>query len=167
MMAPADRADDDGIDTRVEAVPAGVFWSLAVIGLAVIGFGLYGVWVHRGTGILDVRLRPVLTWTLGAIVVHDLIVAPASVLIGRGLRRVRPRLLRAPLQAGLATTALLTLLAFPLVRGYGARAGAPSRLPRNYTVGYLALLGVVWAGCAAWAWWRIRHGGTAGRGDGP
>lgn len=166
-MGATDRSDDDGIDTRVEAVPAGVFWSLAVIGLAVIGFGLYGVWVHRGTGILDVRLRPVLTWTLGAIVIHDLVVAPASLVIGRGLRRVRPRLLRAPLQTALAATALVTLLAFPLVRGYGARASAPSRLPLNYTVGYLVLLGVVWTGCAAWAWWRTRRGGAAGRPDGP
>jgi hypothetical protein len=56
----------------------------------------------------------------------------------------------------LALTALITLLAFPLVRGYGVRASEPSRLPLNYTVGYLALLAVVWVGCAGWASWRAR-----------
>jgi hypothetical protein len=144
------------LDTRVEAVPAWLFWGLTVLGLAVLGFGVHGIWSHQGTGILDVRVRPLLTWTVGAIVVHDLLFAPLTLLVGRGLRCVRPRALRAPLQVGLAASAALTLLAFPLVRGYGARAGAPSRLPLNYTVGYGALLAVVWLSCAAWASYRTR-----------
>lgn len=155
-------AAPDELDTRVEAVSGWLFWGLTGLGLAVIGFGLFGIWTHQGTGVLDVRVRPVLTWTIGAIVVHDLVFAPLVLLVGRGLRRVRPRALRAPLQVGLATSALVTLLAFPLVRGYGARAGAPSRLPLNYTIGYGALLAVVWLACATWAWQRS-HTGDDGR----
>lgn len=155
MAATGGGADGD-LDPRVEAVPAWLFWGLTVVGLALLGFGVYGVWVHRGTGALNTRLRPLLTWGIGAIVAHDLVFAPLALVVGRGLRGVRPRLLRAPVQAGLAVTALLTLLAWPLVRGYGVRASDPSRLPLNYTVGYVAVLVTVWLGCAVWAWLRAR-----------
>lgn len=148
------RPTTDDLDARVEAVPAWLFWGLTSLGLAVIAFGIYGIVVHRGTGILDVRVRPLLTWTVGAIIVHDLVFAPLVLVVGRALRNLRPRALRAPLQVGMAASAVVTLLAFPLVRGYGARAGAPSRLPLNYTIGYGALLAVVWLTCALWAWRR-------------
>lgn len=152
---------DHGADTRVEAVPGWLFWPLTVLGLAVMGFGIYGMWANQGTSLLDVRLRPMLTWIIGAIILHDLVLAPMTLATGRGLRWVRPRLLRAPLQVGLAATLLVTLLAFPLVRGYGARPGDPSRLPLNYAVGYGALLAVVCLGCALWAWQRGRRGDIA------
>ena len=148
------RSDETPLDTRVEAVDPWVFWTLTLLGVAIIGFGAFGIWTHRGDGVLDLRLRPWLTWFVGAIVLHDLVIAPIVLLIGRGLRFVRPRLLRGPLQVGLALTALLTLMAFPLLRGYGARAVSPSQLPRDYVSGWLVLLAAVWAGCALWAWWR-------------
>ncbi len=151
------------IDTRVEAVPAALFWGLTAVGAVVGGFGLYGMWVHRGAGILDVRWRPMLTWLLGALIAHDLIVAPLALVVGRGLRRVRPRVLRAPLQAGLAVTALVTLLAYPLLRGYGVRQGDPSRLPLDYATGYGAVLAVIWTGCIVWAWLRRRDRTMTGR----
>ncbi len=158
MTGAGQRTNDvaTDLDTRVEAVPGWLFWGLTVLGALVGGFGLYGMWLHRGTGILDVRWRPILTWVVGAIVAHDLVFAPLALAAGRGLRWVRPRALRAPLQTGLALSALVTLLAFPLVRGYGVRAGDPSRLPLHYGVGYLVLLGVIWVGCAGWAWYRGR-----------
>jgi hypothetical protein len=151
-----DRGAGDAVDRHVEAVPAPLFWGLTVVGLGVMGFGLYGIVRFQGTGILDVRVRQMATWVIGAVVVHDLVVAPLVLATGRGLRWVRPRMLRAPLQTGLAATALVTLLAYPLIRGYGVRGADPSRLPLNYTVGYLALLAVIWLGCAAWAWRRGR-----------
>lgn len=146
----------EAVDTGVEAVPAAVFWPLTLAGLAVLGFGVWGMWVNQGTGLLDVRLRPLLTWMIAAVVLHDLVLAPATLAAGRGLRWVRPRVLRAPLQVALAGTVLVTLLAYPLLRGYGARAGDPSRLPLDYSTGYAALLAVLWTSCAAWAWWRRR-----------
>lgn len=154
-------AHRDALDTQVEAVPAWLFWGLTGLGLAVIAFGVYGIWVHQGTGILDVRVRPLLTWTIGAVIVHDLIFAPLVLVVGRALRHVRPRTVRAPLQVGLAASVLVTGLAFPLLRGYGARAAAPSRLPLNYTIGYGALLVVVWLTCAVWAWRRGRTTASA------
>ncbi|CAN5914235.1 hypothetical protein BH23ACT10_BH23ACT10_16790 [soil metagenome] len=154
--APARDVGHSTLDTRVEAAPAWLFWGLTVLGMAVAGVGLYGIVVNQGTGVLDVRVRPMLIWTIGAVIVHDLIFAPLVLAVGSGLRWVRPRALRAPLQAALALTALVTLLAYPLIRGYGVRAGDPSRLPLNYTVGYAALVGCIWAGCAVWAWYRRR-----------
>lgn len=148
----------DGLDTRVEAAPAWLFWGLTLLGMAVAGVGLYGIVRNQGTGALDVRVRPMVTWTIGAVIVHDLVFAPLALAVGVGLRWVRPRVLRAPLQAALALTALVTLIAFPLIRGYGVRASDPSRLPLNYTVGFAALLGCIWVGCAAWAWYRRPSG---------
>ena len=162
MTSDSDRAPQDRLERHVEAVPAPLFWGLTLAGLAVMGFGLYGIVRFQGTGILDVRVRQMATWVVGAIIVHDLVFAPLVLAVGRGLRWVRPRALRAPLQAGLAASALVTLLAYPLIRGYGVRGGDPSRLPLNYTVGYLALLAVIWLGCALWAW---RRGRPARRGD--
>lgn len=159
---PHDRRGQDSAtlvappDPHVEAANPWVFWILTLVGLGVLAFGVLGIWTHRGSGLLDVRPRPWLTWFIGAIVVHDLLIAPTTLLIGRGLRFVRPRLLRGPLQVALALTALVTLLMFPLLRGYGAREGSPSLLPRDYAAGYLTLLGVIWAGCTLWAWWRRR-----------
>lgn len=154
---PSVRHRDHGLDTSVEAVPRWLFWPVTALGLAVMGFGIYGMWANQGSSLLDVRLRPMLTWIVGAIILHDLVLAPVTLATGRGLRWVRPRLLRAPLQVGLAATLLATLLAFPLVRGYGVRPDDPSRLPLNYAVGYGALLGVIWLGCALWAWQRGRR----------
>jgi hypothetical protein len=161
--AGRDDLREDLADARVEAAPAWLFWGLTATGLGLIGFGVYGIWIHQGTGILDVRVRQMLTWIIGAVIIHDLCFAPLVLLVGRGLRPVRPRVLRAPLQVALAASALVTLLAFPLVRGYGVRAGAPSRLPLNYSIGYLALLGVIWCSCAVWAW---RRRGTTAAGAG-
>jgi hypothetical protein len=151
-------APSGAVDTRVEAAPGWLFWPLTALGLAVSAVGVYGRWRNRGPGILDVRLRPIVAWTVGAVIVHDLIFAPLALMVGAGLRWVRPRVLRAPLQVALALTVLVTVVAFPLVRGYGVRADDPSRLPLNYALGYGALLVCIWAGCAAWAWFR--------RGDG-
>jgi hypothetical protein len=165
-VTTAPRRTPDEVERHVEAVPASLFWGLTVVGLGVMGFGLYGIVRFAGTGILDVRVRQMATWVIGAVLVHDLVFAPLVLAVGHGLRWVRPRALRAPLQTGLAATALVTLLAYPLVRGYGVRGADPSRLPLNYTAGYLALLAVIWWACAVWAWQRGRGARPDGSSDG-
>nr|MBA3653360.1 hypothetical protein [Actinomycetota bacterium] len=50
------------------------------------------------------------------------------------------------LGAGLLISGALSLVAWPLVRGYGRSAGNPSILPRNYGAGLAGTLIVVWTG---------------------
>jgi len=134
----------------VEHAGSVVFWSAMAVGFTVIGWGVYGLLVSRG-GVVGVRLVPWLLWFVGLLLAHDLLVAPLAHLVGRGIRHVRPVVLRTPLQVGLALSALVTALALPLIREYGAgaQAGNDSVLPRDYTVGWLALLAAVWLGAAA------------------
>lgn len=147
-------------ENRVERVNPVLFWSLTLLGAGILGFGVYGIWTHANTGILGVPLRPWLTWFIGALLVHDLIVAPTTLLIGRGLRHVRPRVLRTPLQVGLAITAVVAVVSFPLVRGYGAdsQVGNTSIIPKNISVGVLVVLALVWVTLAGVTWWRARSG---------
>jgi hypothetical protein len=159
-------ATDDGSavghvkpENRVEAVHPWLFWPLTLIGAGILGFGVYGIWTHANMGLLGVPLRPWLTWFIGAVLLHDLVIAPIALAIGRGLRVVRPLYLRAPLQIGIALTVLIPVLMFPLLRGYGAnnQPGNASVLPKDYATGLVVILALVWLSMAGLAWWRRRR----------
>lgn len=134
-----------------------VFWVGTILGGIVLAWGVYGLLADQGSGVVDVKLRPWLLWFVGGLVVHDAVIAPLTHLVGSGVRRVRPALLRTPVQIGLALTAVLTLFAFPLLRGYGldAQPGNTSVQPVDYTVSWLVLLAAVWAFIVALALWRV------------
>ncbi|MGH8907812.1 MAG: hypothetical protein ACRD0K_15155 [Egibacteraceae bacterium] len=136
-----------------------VFWTGVGVGGAVIAFGVFGLVANAGEGVADVRLVPWLAWALGALVLHDLVVVPLTLLVGRGLRRVRPALLRTPLQAGLALTAIFSLAAYPYLRGYGraAQPGNASLQPGDYWSALLTILAVVWLAAAGLTAWRARR----------
>ena len=136
-----------------------IFWSGAALGGAIIAWGIAGLVTDNGDGITGTRLTPWLVWFFSALVAHDLIIAPLTLLIGRGVRRVRPVLLHTPVQVGLALTAIVTLYIFPYLRGYGraAQPGNTSVQPLNYTTSWLALLAVIWLAAAALVLWAALH----------
>jgi hypothetical protein len=80
----------------------------------------------------------------GGALVHDLlwlpVVALAGVVVSRVAKRRPPRVLL----WALATSAVLAVVAWPFVRGYGRRPGDPSLLPRNYAAGLATYLAVIW-----------------------
>ena len=43
-----------------------------------------------------------------------------------------------------ATSAVLAVVAWPFVRGYGRQPGNPSLLPRNYAAGLVVYLAAIW-----------------------
>lgn len=111
-----------------------------VLGLPVMAYGVSGLF-HDAA-----RTRPaaLVQWVIGSAVVHDLVVAPLALVVVAavtGFGRARPR--RWLLWA-LATSALLVVFSWPLVRGYGRNATVPSLLPRDYTTGLLVYLAAVW-----------------------
>ncbi|WP_436793069.1 hypothetical protein [Actinospongicola halichondriae] len=117
------------------------FWVGLVLGVPVVAYGLWGL-VDTFPG--D-RLVNIATYFVGGAVVHDLIVAPAVCVLGWLLLRFVPRAAVGPVQAAAAVSAVVALVAWPLVRGYGVTAGEPSFLSRDYTASVLVVWGVVWS----------------------
>jgi hypothetical protein len=132
-----------------------------LVGLA-LGAPIMAYAVH-GTLIDEHLTHPfeLARWIVGLAVVHDLVLVPIVLAIGLGLRRVVPPRARAPMRTALLTTAVLSAVAWPFVRGYGRSSSVPSLLPRNYGAGLLVALAVVWLATGLWCLLRARDDGLA------
>ena len=124
-----------------------VFWFSAATGWILIGWGVRGALHHD----VDTRPGQLVRFLLGGALAHDLVLAPAVLLIGVLIaRRVRGRW-RAPIQSALFVSATLTLFAYPLVRGYGRVWRNPTSLPHNYAANLAAVVAAVVVGSAVLA----------------
>ncbi len=116
------------------------FWITAAIGWTVIAAAVVGALGDRR----DAQPAALARWIAGGVVLHDFVwlplVAVVGALLGLAARGHVPRAVR----WAIATSAVLTLIAWPFVRGYGRSTGNPSLLPRNYAHGLLAYLAVTW-----------------------
>jgi hypothetical protein len=122
------------------------FWVACVAGWAVITFGAFGLVDQRGVrSAFDVGV-----WVVGGNVVHDALVVPIVLGFGVFLAVVLQPPWRAPMCAGLATTALVVAIAYPALRGFGRKPKNPTVLPLDYTSAVLTALAVVWALVALW-----------------
>ena len=83
-------------------------------------------------------------WWLGGPLVVDLIVVPIVVVGGIAIRRIVPSRWRRYVAVASALTLLVTVVAVLFVGGFGRRPDNPSLLDRNYWVGYLSLVAVIW-----------------------
>jgi len=126
-----------------EMAPRGKAWwvSLAV-GSAVIAYGLFG---------LTRNLPPPArgqwaVWLVGALVVHDFLLVPLYFAVWFAVRRLVSGKARLPVQVGLVLTGVLTLVALPVLTGYGraAQPGNTSVLPHDYVANLSGILAVVW-----------------------
>ncbi|MEU5189136.1 hypothetical protein AB0G83_18605 [Streptomyces klenkii] len=124
-------------------------------GVALMGVGVWAAW--RGDDPQDPW--PVVRWLAGAVLVHDGIVVPLTLLAGLVVVRLRAR--RA-VRAGLLVAASLTAVAYPVLFRPGVPQN-PSVLPLDYLRNWLLLLGLTAAVTAAtvlvraWAR-RLREG---------
>jgi hypothetical protein len=89
-------------------------------------------------------------WIVGLAVIHDLVLVPLVLAIGAAVHRLVPHRALPPVRAALLTSAVLTAVAWPFVRGYGRNPAVPSLLPRNYAWGLLAALAVTWLVASTW-----------------
>ncbi len=114
---------------------------LGALGVLVAAYGAWLLLSRQDTaGNLDVLL-----WLAGGVVVHDALLAPALVALCWVGARLLPAVARPAAAAGLVVLGSLTLLAVPFLGGYG-RENAPDNstlLDRDYTAGFLVLVGVV------------------------
>jgi hypothetical protein len=115
--------------------------ALLAVGLSVMAFGVVGLFhsanrTHPGQWI---------RWLLGALLAHDIIVAPLVFGVAALVVSRIPPPWRAPVQGGLVASGMVILVAFPFVRGYGRTPENTSILPNNYAWGLLITLAVIWA----------------------
>jgi hypothetical protein len=116
------------------------------LGLPVVAYGIRGVLVDAD----DTHPTELVRWVIGAAVAHDLVLAPVVLAVGWALSRLVSASVWGPVRWGLATSGILVLVAWPLVRGYGEDPTTPSLLPRNYATGLTAAIVVVWLTVLAW-----------------
>jgi hypothetical protein len=131
-----------------ERVNPRVFWPMAAIGIAIMGFGVYGLFENSA------RTHPGqwVRWFVGAAIAHDFVLAPTVAIVGVVAARQGPSRYRAIVQGALLASGIVVLTAYPFVRGYGRRPDNPSVLPNNYVIGLLVVLGVIWVVAGALAW---------------
>lgn len=107
---------------------------LAVLGAAVAGYG--------GWRLLDTQdTRQVLlvgVWLVAGVVVHDAVLAPAAVVLGR-LGRPLPRAVAAGGVVVLVVLGSVTLVGIPVLGGFGADPDNPTLHDRDYLAGWLVL----------------------------
>jgi hypothetical protein len=113
---------------------------LLVAGALIIGYGIAGVFIDGA------RTRPAewIKWFLGSLVAHDLVLAPLVFAAGVVVARAVPESWRAPVQAGLIISGIVTLSVYPFVRGYGRNPDNPSVLPNDYAEGLAIVLASLW-----------------------
>ncbi|MBV8949756.1 MAG: hypothetical protein JOZ99_02695 [Actinobacteria bacterium] len=122
-----------------------LFWPCVLVGWGLIANGVRGVLENSRV----VRASAFLRVFIGALLVHDVLLAPFVIAVGVMVARIVPRRVRAPVQAGLIISGVVVLFAFPFVRGYGRIPDNPSILPRNYGQGLAIVLVAVWIGVVA------------------
>jgi divalent metal cation (Fe/Co/Zn/Cd) transporter len=114
------------------------------VGIAIIAYALVGLLRGAPAGIT--ATKPVLwaVWILGVAIAHDLVVAPLTMGVGKVLR-LAPASIRRSLQAALTVSAIVTVVAIPLLRASGRPSSNPTLVPRDPVRDWLVLLVVIWA----------------------
>ncbi|MEO8322523.1 MAG: hypothetical protein ABI571_00085 [Actinomycetota bacterium] len=120
---------------------------LLVLGSAVMAFGIAGLFVDGNRTNPDQWAR----WFFGALIAHDLVVAPVVFAVAFVVHRSTGGRLRRVLQAGLVATGIVVLTVYPFLRGYGRRDDNPSVLPNDYLASVLWVVGSIWIALAVWA----------------
>lgn len=118
-----------------------VFWITTAVGWSVIAGAVIGAFADRR----DAQPTVLARWLVSSALLHDLLWLPIVAVVGAVLARAgRGGRVPAAVRWAVATSAVLMLIAWPFVRGYGRNRGNPSLLPRNYAHGLLAYLLLTW-----------------------
>jgi hypothetical protein len=112
--------------------------SLGALGVAVAA---YGAWLLLQEDLSD--LVDTAIWLAGGIVLHDFVLVPLTLLLGVVLVRLLPANRRALVAGGLVVLGTVTLMAVPVLGGWGANADNPTILDRDYTTGWSVVAAVI------------------------
>jgi hypothetical protein len=131
----------------------------ALIGALGLGGAAYGVVTLLDVGLDNLRAAGI--WLVGGVVLHDGLVAPATIAVGLVVGRAWRGRPPGAVVVGALVLGTVTLVAVPVLGRFGARADNPTLLDRNYVLGWLVLatLTVVVSGVAVLV---SRKGGADG-----
>jgi hypothetical protein len=132
--------------------------ALGAAGISVAGWGVWTLLTNQRPD----QLIAAATWLAGGVVAHDFILAPVVLGAGWLLLRLPPPWVRGPATAGAVILGTATLVALPVLGGWGRRADNPSLLPRDYWSGWVAVATIVAIGVVAAAM-VVRSRQRAGR----
>jgi hypothetical protein len=118
------------------------FWPAAAAGGLVMAFGGWGLLGHAEA----TRPAAWARWLAAALLVHDLLVAPALLAAGWLVGRLPDRW-RAPVRAALVVSATVVLVSLPALLGDGrtTQPGNASLLPNHYGRSLALVLAAAWA----------------------
>ena len=102
-------------------------WAFASPGVVLLGFGLF----RLVTEIPFRNLAVLVLWLLAAVLIHDGVLAPLVLAVGRALA-VLPARLRRYVQAALIAAVPVTVIAIPLIYLRGSQPASKSLLRQNY-----------------------------------
>jgi hypothetical protein len=105
------------------------------IGAVGVVAGTFGAWMLWSRQDLD-QLTSAATWLVAGVVLHDGVLAIATLVLAAIALRLLPPASRAPAVVGFVVLGSVTLLAVPVL---GARPDNATLLDRDYTAGWLVL----------------------------
>ena len=112
---------------------------LAIAGIALGAFGVFRLVSEIPTHSLLILLL----WLAVALVLHDAILAPSVVGVGWLLRRQVADRARRYLQVALIMSAIVAVIAIPMIFLRGSQPAAKALLLRNYGANLILLLGII------------------------
>lgn len=112
---------------------------LSVAGILLALFGAVNIFATVPFGALIVLAL----WMIGAVIIHDGIIAPATVTIGWALAKVIPPRARRYVQAFLISGGLITIIAIPLILRRNTQPVSKAILQQNYAGNLTVLLGII------------------------
>ena len=116
-----------------------------LIGGAGVVVGLLGAYLLLSRQDHD-QLVSAAIWLAAGVVLHDFVLAPLVLLLVAATGRALPDAFRAPAAVALVVLGTVTVVAGPVLGGFGARPDNPTLLNRDYVVGWLVLAGITLAG---------------------
>jgi hypothetical protein len=125
---------------------------LVAVGTCVIGYAFLSAITDP-----NVRLLGVVVFLAAALVLHDAVLLPLTIGVGALLGRL-PAPVRTPVRVAAVISLAVTIVALPLVLGYGRPADNPSVLPLPYGRGLLLVLAAIWSPTAVIIAVRTRPG---------
>jgi hypothetical protein len=133
-----------------------------LLGALGVAAAAYGAWSLLGEGLADTMTTAI--WLAGGVVLHDFVLVPLTLAVCWLGARVLPTGRRATLAAGLVVLGTLTLVAVPVLGGWGANSDNATILDRDYATGWLVVATLTSAGVlAGLVTSRRRTGGQGAR----
>jgi hypothetical protein len=119
---------------------------VGAIGLSFVGIGLRGIVTHSA----DTHPRTWVIWVVAAALAHDLILAPAIIVLGAIVARAVPRRARSAVQIGLLVSGCVLVVGLTAVLTPGGRhySDNSSLLPLPYARNLIIVLAIIWTAIA-------------------